>query len=47
MPTEFLRDVIENMCECEENKILEVKVEDVKPTIDLIPELKNIRVIFD
>ncbi|WP_179360247.1 hypothetical protein [Nitrosopumilus cobalaminigenes] len=46
--SEMLRDLIENVCELEENEEdLEIKVEDVKPTIEVIPELENVRIVYD
>jgi len=46
--SEMLRDLIENVCGLEENEDdLEVKVEDPKPTIEFIPELENVRIVYD
>jgi hypothetical protein len=46
--SEMLRDLIENVCELEEtSQDLEIQVEDVRPTIEFIPELRNPRIIYD
>ena len=47
--SELLRDMIENICEVEDDgeylpltsRDLEIKIEDVKPTIKVIPTLQN------
>ena len=47
--SEMLRDVIETMCEdLEANPLdLEIKIEDVKPTIKFVSEVKNPRIVYD
>jgi hypothetical protein len=46
--SEMLRDLIENVCELEENpQELEIEVEDVKPTIKIVQEIKNPRIVYD
>ena len=46
--SEMLRDLIENVCELEENlPELETEVESVKPTIEVISELENVRIVYD
>jgi predicted DNA-binding protein len=49
--SEFLREMIEQMIETdnvdEENQELEIQVEDVKPTIEIVQEIKNPRIIYD
>jgi len=49
--SEFLREMIEQMIQTddvdEENPDLEIKVEDIKPTIEIVQEIKNPRIVYD
>ena len=50
--SEMLREMIEQIIETddvyeESPQNLEIKVEDVKPTIEFISELRNPRIIYD
>jgi hypothetical protein len=50
--SEFLREMIEQIIETddvdeESTQNLEITVEDVKPTIEFISELRNPRIVYD
>lgn len=44
--SEMLRDMIESVCELEENEE-DLEIKDVKPTIEFISKLRNPRIVND
>ena len=45
--SEMLRDVIETMCEDLEENSQDLEIEDVKPTVEFVSEVKNPRIVYD